>query len=127
MLSHALSTALAAATILSFVAQTSAQAIPTATAHPVMNSLTPKGCWNNPGNLVDHGPYTFQSKGNCQPICYELEMPVMATANGTNCWCGTLLPPEGSQVDDDECNTPCDGIDTEKCEFSPILPLLPAN
>ncbi|MCJ1483411.1 hypothetical protein MMC06_003578 [Schaereria dolodes] len=39
----------------------------------------------------------------------------MATAKGTDCWCGDLLPPLSSNTSSSACNTPCDGIDTEIC------------
>lgn len=89
--------------------------IPTATTTPAMNALTPVGCYSTPEPMVDHGPWTFQSKGNCQPICYELQMPVMGLVNGTNCYCGALIPPTITEVDNSSCNTPCGGIDTEMC------------
>jgi cell wall integrity and stress response component len=44
-------------------------------------------------------------------------MPVMGLVNGTNCWCGALMPPNSTQVDDSNCSTPCGGIDTELCTF----------
>ncbi|KIW02854.1 uncharacterized protein PV09_05908 [Verruconis gallopava] len=91
------------------------QLIPTATTTPAMNALTPVGCYSTPEPMVDHGPYLFQSKGNCQPICYELDKAVMGLVNGTNCWCGDLIPPVTTQVDNSSCNTPCSGIDTEMC------------
>jgi cell wall integrity and stress response component len=91
------------------------QLIPTATTTPAMNALTPVGCYATPEPMIDHGPYVFQSKGNCQPICYELQMPVMGLVNGTNCWCGALIPPKDTLVDNSSCSTPCGGIDTEMC------------
>jgi len=94
---------------------TSAQMIPTATAIVPMNALTYKGCFSTSTPLVDHGPYTFQSSGNCQPICYQLQMPVMGLVNGSNCFCGSLLPPADAKVDDAKCNTPCNGFNKEYC------------
>lgn len=91
------------------------QSIATATTTPAMNALTAVGCYSTPEPMSDHGAYTFQSKGNCQPICYELQMPVMGLVNGTNCWCGALIPPANSLVDNSSCSTPCGGIDTEFC------------
>lgn len=93
----------------------SAQMIPTATAKVPMNALTYKGCFSTAAPLVDHGPYTFQSSGNCQPICYQLRMPVMGLVNGTDCYCGSLLPPAANKVDDGRCNTPCNGFNKEMC------------
>lgn len=65
--------------------------------------------------MEDHGPYTFQTSGNCQPICLGLNKPVMGLVDGSNCWCGDLLPPKDTKVDNSSCNTPCNGFDKEMC------------
>ncbi|KAF2400064.1 hypothetical protein EJ06DRAFT_557130 [Trichodelitschia bisporula] len=114
MFASTLNAALAVAMLFS-ASQVSAQLIPTATAKVPMNALTAVGCFSTPEPMVDHGPWTFQSSGNCQPICYQLQQPVMGLVNGTNCWCGSLIPPENTKVDNSSCNTPCAGIDTENC------------
>jgi cell wall integrity and stress response component len=80
-----------------------------------LRELTSLGCFATAAPMVDHGPHDFQSKGNCQPICWLLEQPIMGIVNGTNCWCGSLIPPEETKEDDALCNTPCSGIDTEFC------------
>jgi cell wall integrity and stress response component len=123
MLSRLVKTAIAAACLLQFSnaqvtlgTQFSGSLIPTATTTPAMNALTKVGCFSTPTPMVDHGPYTFQSSGNCQPICYDLQQPVMGLVNGTNCWCGALLPPKDSQVDNSSCNTPCSGFGQEMCK-----------
>lgn len=87
---------------------------PTATVTG-LRELTSLGCFATAAPMIDHGPYDFQSKGNCQPICWLLQQPIMGIVNGTNCWCGSLIPPEELKVDDAKCNTPCAGIDTEFC------------
>lgn len=74
------------------------------------------GCFATPTPLVDHGSYTFQSSGNCQKVCYQLQQPVMGLTSGTNCSCGSLLPPKDSQVDDSKCNTKCSGYDLDFCK-----------
>jgi cell wall integrity and stress response component len=92
------------------------QDIPSPTATFKMNALIKVGCFSTAAPMTDHGPYTFQSSGNCQGVCYGLQMPVMGVVNGTNCWCGSLIPPNATQVDIGQCNTPCAGIDTELCK-----------
>jgi cell wall integrity and stress response component len=99
------------------VAEPAAQVIPGPTATFKMAALTSVGCFSTATPMVDHGPYTFQSKGNCQGVCWGLQMPVMGVVNGTNCWCGSLLPPNITQVGDSDCDTTCGGIDTEFCKF----------
>lgn len=82
-----------------------------------MQALTLDGCYATPVPMIDHGPYTFQSSGNCQPICYQFGMPVMGLSDGEYCWCGEMLPPEDSKVDDEKCNTPCNGFPKEMCKL----------
>lgn len=81
----------------------------------LMSATTTVGCFSTPTPLVDHGPYEFQSGGNCQKICYHLNQPVMGLWNGKNCACGSLLPPKSSQVNDSNCDTPCVGWPKDSC------------
>ncbi|KAF1808355.1 hypothetical protein P152DRAFT_469037 [Eremomyces bilateralis CBS 781.70] len=80
-----------------------------------MQALTMDGCYATPEPLTDHGPYTFQTSGNCQPICYQFNKPVMALSDGSNCWCGDLLPQEDAKTDNTSCNTPCNGFPDDMC------------
>jgi len=77
--------------------------------------MTDEGCYNTGEPLEDHGPYTFQTTGNCQPICIGLNKPVMGLVNGSNCWCGDLLPPKSAKVDNSSCDTPCNGYNLNNC------------
>jgi cell wall integrity and stress response component len=107
----------------SLLAMTTAQAIssssilliPTPTAKLPLNAMSTLGCYKTGVPLEDHGPYDFQSTGNCQGVCVGLKKPVMGLTDGTNCWCGDYLPPADAQVDDTECDTDCSGFDKEKC------------
>lgn len=114
MLSHMLRSALVAAAMMSVA---SAQSQPTPTYHGPMNSITEEGCFSDDTPLQDMGPWTFQSSGNCQGICYGMGKPVMALANGSNCYCGDLLPASSAKTDDSNCNTPCQGYDKEMCKY----------
>ena len=118
----------AVALLGSFVAANPSQSAPTpiptpSLPLPKMNALTNIGCFDDPTPLLDYGPWTFQSSGNCQPICYELGLPVMATSGGTNCWCGEYLPPVKAAVANDTCSTTCSGFNKEFCKL-PICCLL---
>jgi len=73
------------------------------------------GCFNTSDPLEDHGYYIGRSVGNCQLVCIWLQKPIMALSDGTNCWCGNLIPAKSSQVSMSQCNTPCMGINTENC------------
>lgn len=65
--------------------------------------------------LENHGDYTFQSPGNCQLVCIELNKPVFGLSDGENCWCGDLIPPASSQVDNSTCDTNCGGDGKPGC------------
>lgn len=78
--------------------------------------MTYKGCFSSGDPLEDHGPATFQTAGNCQPICLGLGKAVMGLVDGSNCYCGDLLPPADTKVDNDLCNTPCNGYDKDNCK-----------
>jgi cell wall integrity and stress response component len=118
MLFTSLRAAVAAVSLLSLVG---AQDIPTPTASVALNAMTFQGCFSSADPLIDHGPWTYQSRGNCQPICVLLQMPVMALVNGSNCYCGPELPPANSKVDNGECNTPCNGYPPQSCKNSSFL------
>ncbi|KAF2758160.1 hypothetical protein EJ05DRAFT_500677 [Pseudovirgaria hyperparasitica] len=117
MVSFILKTAfLAASLIQQAVSQSTAPTpIATPTSHPQLIAPKYRGCFDNPGPLVDYGPAIYQSTGNCAPICAGLKKPIMALVDGSNCWCGDFLPPKSSQTSDDECRTPCQGYDVETC------------
>ena len=65
--------------------------------------------------MIDQGSWTYQSPGYCQKTCVELNKPVMGTTMGSNCWCGSLLPPSDTKVSDSKCNSPCNGYDKDMC------------
>ncbi|KAF2728433.1 hypothetical protein EJ04DRAFT_569514 [Polyplosphaeria fusca] len=89
--------------------------IPTPTASYALKTMTQMGCFNDSRPLEDHGSWTFQTSGNCQPICVGLGKPVMALVDGSNCWCGDLIPPKAAQVANSSCDTSCNGFPDEKC------------
>ena len=84
---------------------------------------TPKyqGCFSDPGDMIDMGPYTFQAMGWCQPLCVRLAKPYLAFVNGTNCFCGDNAPSD-NKVEDSNCQVNCIGFPDQKCKS--IQPLL---
>ncbi|KAF2121919.1 hypothetical protein BDV96DRAFT_639995 [Lophiotrema nucula] len=123
MISTRLASALAAASMFSMASAatgttstaSSIVSIATPTASVALHSMTDIGCFSTGEPLEDHGSYTFQTAGNCQPICVLLQKQVMGLVDGSNCWCGDLIPPKADQVSNSSCNTPCNGFDTAKC------------
>ncbi|KAF2175044.1 hypothetical protein K469DRAFT_724625 [Zopfia rhizophila CBS 207.26] len=117
MVSTKFASAVAAASLLSMAAAESSSIllIPTPTASVTRNAMDQIGCFSTGVPLEDHGPWTFQTAGNCQPICLGLNKPVMGLVDGTNCWCGDLIPPKDSQVANSSCDTPCAGFDQDFC------------
>jgi len=78
-------------------------------------TMTYEGCYSSSSGLTDQGSYTYQTSGYCQPICVKQNQAVLATSGGSDCWCGDVLPPADSKVDDSNCNTPCNGYGSENC------------
>jgi len=117
MVFTSLRSAAVAAIFASMALLAHAKDIPTPTATPALNEMTFKGCYSSSEPLEDYGPWTFQSRGNCQPICVLLQQPVMALVNGSDCYCGALLPALDDKVDDGECNTPCNGYPLQSCKL----------
>jgi len=83
-----------------------------------LRTMTESGCYSSGTPLKDQGENIYQSKGACQETCVKQNYAVLATSEGSNCWCGDMLPSEDSKVDDDKCDTPCDGYDKEMCMSS---------
>lgn len=127
MFSHKGALALtAAATLLSVVsAQTSSSSsillIPTPTKEVEASAIVSIGCFKTSTPLDDHGPYKYQSEGNCQRICIGLEKDVMGLSDGTNCWCGDLIPGEDARVRNETCDTTCAGTDEYLCGGPSLL------
>jgi len=95
----------------------SAALVPSASADN-LRTMTKVGCYSSSTPLKDQGENIYQSSGACQPICVDQDYAVLATSEGSNCWCGNMLPSEDSKVDDDKCDTPCDGYGKEMCMSS---------
>lgn len=122
MLSITLKVALAASYLLQVVSATPAPTatvptgiIPSATYTGTVGALSTIGCFSVSQPLEDQGQYEFTTDGVCQKVCTGLGKPVLGMVDGTNCWCGDLLPPLNSQVDNSSCNTPCAGYDKANC------------
>lgn len=118
MFTHKLVSAFVAAVLLSMASAattTTVKPIPSPTQTLPAHALVLKGCFSTPTPLVDYGPYLYQSEGNCQQICLGLGKPVMALSDGSNCWCGDLVPPASAKVGDGNCTTTCGGGDDKFC------------
>jgi len=94
---------------------------PAATSQ-VYAAMTSEGCFSSSGDFVDQGSYTYQSSGWCQKQCVALGKPVLGLNQGSNCWCGDLLPAADTQVDNSQCNTPCQGYAQEDCKPKKLIP-----
>jgi cell wall integrity and stress response component len=95
---------------------TDAVLLSTPTATPTgLRPIVASGCYSTSVPMVYHGPFIYQSYGNCQQICYGFGNNVMGLGNGTDCWCGDELPPLSAKVDNSSCNTPCAGYGDDTC------------
>lgn len=68
--------------------------------------------------------FTYQSYGHCQEMCIpksgQNPQAVMGLNQGSDCWCGSALPPESDKVDDGKCDKGCTGFGTDKCGGSDV-------
>jgi cell wall integrity and stress response component len=83
------------------------------------NTTTYVGCYSSAGKLTKGDTFTYQSYGHCQETCIpksgENPQAVMGLNKGSDCWCGSALPPESDKVSDTECNTACTGFGQDDC------------
>jgi len=89
-----------------------------------------QGCYSSSTPLKDQGSNIYQSSGKCQETCVPTSgqtYAVMAMTEGSNCFCGDMLPAEDSKVDDSKCDTPCDGYDQEMCKSAEATAMLPTR
>ena len=102
-----------------FATPVSAQAaasVPTASATNSPKAVQTLGCYTSLDNtFVNQGSYTFQTSGYCQIICTNQFKNVMATSQGSNCWCGDHIPAQSAITSNSSCNSPCNGYDQEDC------------
>ncbi|KAK4990806.1 Protein SLG1 [Elasticomyces elasticus] len=114
-----LAIAYAISLLLSVLATSSATVIIERAAAPSssfpLNAMSYQGCYSSSEPLSDQGSFMYQTSGHCQPICVGLGNTVMGLSSGSDCWCGALLPPADSKVDNSKCNSPCNGYKDENC------------
>jgi cell wall integrity and stress response component len=79
-------------------------------------TLVYSGCYSSSNGLTDQGYYQFQTQGYCQPICVNKNDAVLGLSGGSHCWCGSVLPPADSKVNESNCNTPCNGYGQDMCK-----------
>ncbi|KAG9380508.1 WSC domain-containing protein [Pyrenophora tritici-repentis] len=79
------------------------------------SAMTSIGCFATGTPLENHGPYNFQSPGNCQLVCLQLGKDVMGLSDGVDCWCGDEIPAKAWQTKNETCGTTCAGDDTSGC------------
>ena len=112
MLSSTLNTGIIASVTL-LASLINGQTVPTPTV-PV-GPITTLGCYNDVGDLKNEGSNTFQTSGSCQAICANAGYAVMATEQGSFCYCGSALPPEEYETNNASCNSPCNGYGQDMC------------
>lgn len=95
-------------------------AITTPTVTLPASEIANIGCFETGTPLENHGSYQFQSPGNCQLVCLQLDKDVMGLSDGENCWCGDKIPAKDWQTDNSTCDTTCSGDKTIGC----MLPFL---
>ena len=108
-------------TVSAASASPTVQQIPSATKTVAASSMATVGCFDAGTAkmpLDDHGPGPFISPGECQQICLGLEQDVLGLSEGDHCWCGDMLPPLNTRIDNSSCSTPCAGYSDLICKFT---------
>lgn len=80
-----------------------------------LKALVSKGCYSSAGGLTNLGSYQFQTPGYCQQQCVNAGKAVMATSNGSDCYCGDQLPADSDKTTDANCNAKCNGYGQMMC------------
>lgn len=104
------------ASILALATSVSAQSAPTASATNSPKAVQTLGCYSSlDSSFANQGSYTFQTSGYCQILCSNQFKNVMATSQGSYCWCGDHIPAQSASTSNSSCNSPCDGYDQQDC------------
>ena len=80
-----------------------------------LKPLVSKGCYSSAGDLTNIGSYQFQTPGYCQQQCVNSGKAVMATSNGSDCYCGDQIPADSDQTSSSNCNVKCNGYGQLNC------------
>ncbi|GIK01156.1 hypothetical protein Aspvir_005188 [Aspergillus viridinutans] len=78
----------------------------------VLASKDSSACYNSPGDLTLAGSSQFMSRGMCENKC---DKNAVLAVQGTDCYCGSSLPPPSAKVSNDKCDTPCPGYPVDYC------------
>lgn len=74
-------------------------------------------CYSDSGDLKSLGTSKYASTELCAKQCSDRGAPVAAVSGGNECWCGDEVPSEDSKVDEEKCNTKCNGWPQSTCKF----------
>ncbi|RHZ48002.1 WSC domain-containing protein [Aspergillus thermomutatus] len=69
-------------------------------------------CYSSPGDLTLGGSSQYMAVGMCEDKCKE---NAVSAVQGTDCYCGSSLPPSSAKVSNDKCNTACPGYPADYC------------
>ena len=81
-----------------------------------LGPLVYQGCFTSPADMQALGSSDNQSPEYCQQKCVNLNKPMMGTSQGSDCWCGDLLPASSSRFSDAGCSSKCNGYEIATCE-----------
>ncbi|PVH87936.1 hypothetical protein DL98DRAFT_632169 [Cadophora sp. DSE1049] len=76
---------------------------------------TAQGCFSSSTGLKLNSTQEYNSRGSCGDQCYAMNSATFAMTNRNLCYCGDVLPPASTKVDDTKCNINCPGFGSESC------------
>lgn len=84
-------------------------------ASPAMRYV---GCYSSSDGLTNRTSYVYQSFGWCLNECIKTDAVAFAL-RGSECLCGTKLPPPSAMVPKGQCNQACPGFSSDICMLPP--------
>lgn len=90
---------------------------PTLASDITLPASTPAafGCYGSSQGMTWAGNYNYMTSSICQIYCLNLNMPVLGTSAGYDCYCGDYAPPLAAKLDSSECTANCTGYGLEMC------------
>jgi cell wall integrity and stress response component len=83
----------------------------------IIPSKDSSACYNSPGDLTLAFSSQFNSLGMCGQKCTN----AVAAVQGTDCYCGSSLPPSSAKVSNDNCDIQCPGYPVDNCTLYKLL------
>ena len=79
---------------------------------------TAQGCFSSSTGMTLNSTQEYNSRGSCGDQCYAINSATFAMTDRNLCYCGDVLPPSSTKVNDSKCNINCPGFGSESCKYT---------